>query len=263
MQTRIIGTTLPALEITLEPGEKVISEPGELSWMTENMTLHTTTATGGSTSIWGAVKRALGGGGLFMTEFSPRGSSGMVAFAAKIPGTILPIELHPGREYMVHSHGFLCGTESVELSIGFQRTLGAGIFGGEGLILQKIGGTGTAWISLGGETVTYDLGTGEVLKVHPGHVGAFEAGVQFDITMVQGIRNIFFGGDGLFLAQLTGPGKVWLQTLTMPNLAHSLLPYLVTDARTDGAATSVATVAGAGIAGALIEGLLKGGAREG
>ena len=129
MQTKIIGTTLPALEITLEPGEKIISEPGELSWMTGNMTLHTTTATGGVTGIWGAVKRAL-------------------------------------------------------------------------------------------------------------------------------------GGDGLFLAQLTGPGTVWLQTLTMPNLAHALLPYLVTDARTDGAATSVAAVAGAGIAGALIEGLLKGGSRE-
>jgi uncharacterized protein (AIM24 family) len=150
----------------------------------------------------------------------------MVAFAAKVPGSTMEVHVAPGSSYMVHRHGFLCGTEGVELSIGFQRSLGAGIFGGEGMILQKIAGSATAWVELGGEIVTYDLKAGESLKVHPGHIGMFESTVNFDITLIPGLKNALFGGDGLFIAQLTGPGKIWLQTLTMPNLAHALVPYL-------------------------------------
>lgn len=220
MQSKVIGTTLPVLEIVLEPGEKIVAETGALSWMTEPVTMHTTTATGGARGIWGAVTRAIGGGGLFMTEFSAEGDRGMVAFAAKVPGAILPVEIGGGRSYMVHRHGFLCGTEGLDVSVGFQQSLGAGIFGGNGFILQKVAGNGSAWVELGGEIITYDLPAGASLRVHPGHVGMFEDSVGFDITLVRGIRNLIFGGDGLFLARLTGPGKVWLQTLTMPNLAH-------------------------------------------
>jgi len=127
---------------------------------------------------------------------------------------------------MIHRHGFLCGTPGIELGAGFQQSLGAGVFGGAGFILQKMAGSGSAWIELGGEIVTYDLAQGETLRVHPGHVGMFEDTVDFEITRIKGIANMLFGGDGIFLAALTGPGRIWLQTLTVSNLAHAIGPFL-------------------------------------
>jgi uncharacterized protein (AIM24 family) len=177
----------------------------------------------------------------------------MVAFAAKVPGAIIALDVTPGRGYMVHRHGFLCGTQGVELSTGFQRTLGAGLFGGEGFILQKLAGSCRAWVELGGEIVTYELQPGETLQVHPGHVGMFEDTVGFDVTMIPGIRNKLFGGDGFFLGQLTGPGKVWLQTLTMPNLAHAIEPFLP---RTAGAQAEAPTT-DSGIAGAILKNMFN------
>ncbi len=170
----------------------------------------------------------------------------MVAFAAKIPGQILSVDVQPGKGFMLHKNGFVCGTKGAELSIGFQRSLGAGVFGGNGFILQKLAGTATAWIELGGEIVIYELAPGQQLLVHPGHVGMFDDSVQFEITMIRGIKNIIFGGDGVFLAQLTGPGKVWLQSLTLPNLAHAIAGYI-------GGEAAGAGVAG-GIAGAVSRG---------
>ena len=137
--------------------------------------------------------------------------------------------MQPGTSYMIHRHGFLCATQGVELSTGFQRSLGSGLFGGEGFVLQRLGGSCTAWVELGGEIVTYDLQPGESLQVHPGHIGMFEGTINFDVIFMRGIKNALFGGDGLFIARLTGPGKVWLQTLPLPNLAAALAPYLATD----------------------------------
>jgi uncharacterized protein (TIGR00266 family) len=210
----------------LDQGDQIISEPGQFSWMTPNIDLQTQAMTGGAKGIFGVIGRALSGGGLFMNVYQATQGRGMVAFAAKMPGTIVEVQLSPDRSYMVHRHGFLCGGSAIELSIGFQRSLGAGIFGGEGLILQKLGGSGPAWVELGGEVVTYDLKAGDSMRVHPGHIGMFESSVTFDITLMKGLKNALFGGDGLFIAKLTGPGKIWLQTLTMPNLAHALIPYL-------------------------------------
>jgi uncharacterized protein (AIM24 family) len=136
------------------------------------------------------------------------------------------MEVGPGNEFLIHRHGLLCATPQIQLGVGFQQSLGAGIFGGDGFLLQKVGGYGTAWLELGGEVVVRDLAAGETLRVHPGHVGAFQASVGFNITRITGIRNMFFGGDGIFLAALTGPGRVWLQTLPLANLAHALQPYL-------------------------------------
>jgi uncharacterized protein (TIGR00266 family) len=226
MQSRITGTTLPVLEIGLEPNDVIVAPPGELSWMTPNVQMRTTTNTGGSRGLWGAITRAVSGAGLFMTEFSAMGGMGAVAFAAKVPGQIHEVSVQPGRGYLVHRHGFLCATSGVEVNVALQRSLGAGIFGGEGFVLQRLGGVCTAWIELGGEIVSHELAAGESLLVHPGHVGMFEDSVSFDITTIRGISNALFGGDGLFLVQLTGPGRIWLQTLTMPNLAHALSPYL-------------------------------------
>jgi uncharacterized protein (TIGR00266 family) len=226
MQHEIIGTTMPVLSLTLESGERVVAVSGELSWMSSSIQMNTTTGAAGGGGLFGALKRVVGGGSLFMTEYRAEGSRGVVAFATKLPGHIVPVEVAAGQTYMVHRHGFLCGTTGIELGVGFQQSLGAGIFGGSGFILQKMSGAGSAWIELGGEIVTFDLAKGETLRVHPGHVGMFEANVQFEITRIKGIANMLFGGDGIFLASLTGPGRVWLQTLTVSNLAHAILPYL-------------------------------------
>lgn len=234
MQSRIVGTTMPVLEVLLQPGEAIISEAGELSWMTQTIAMQTHTQMAGGGGFFGAIKRMAGGGTLFMTEYSAQGYPGEVAFATKLPGHILPLEIGPGHEYMVHRHGFLCATPQIQLGVGFQQSLGAGIFGGSGFLLQKIWGYGTAWLELSGETVVRDLQPGETLRVHPGHVGAFQASVSFQITRVPGIKNLIFGGDGIFLAALTGPGRVWLQTLPIANLAHSLQPYMHREAERSG-----------------------------
>jgi uncharacterized protein (TIGR00266 family) len=256
MKARITGTTMPVLEIGIEGGDKIISEPGQFSWMTPNVALATNAMTAGAKGILGVLGRALSGGGLFMNEYQSTGGQAMVAFAAKVPGQIMEVEVGGGKTYMVHRHGFLCGTEGVELSIGFQRSLGAGIFGGEGMILQRIAGTATAWVELGGEIVTYDLAPGEMLKVHPGHIGMFDSTVNFDITLMSGLKNALFGGDGLFIAQLTGPGKVWLQTLTMPNLAHAMVPYLGREGSSTPTAVGAALGATEGVTGAIAGGVV-------
>jgi uncharacterized protein (AIM24 family) len=132
----------------------------------------------------------------------------------------------PGTDYRVHQHGYLCGTAGVELSIAFQQSLGAGLFGGEGFVLQRVAGQGSAWVEIDGEVVSYTLAAGETLRVHPGHVAMLDQTVTFEITRIKGIKNMVFGGDGIFLASLSGPGQVWLQSLPLPNLAHALTPYL-------------------------------------
>jgi len=251
----MLGTTLPVLELGLEPGETIVSEAGELSWMTSAITMNTSTQLAGGGGVFGAFKRVAGGGSLFMTEYSAQGGKGMVAFATKVPGQILAVDVDPDHEYLIHRGGFVCATSGVELTVGFQRRLGAGVFGGDGFVLQRLGGTAQAWIELDGEVVTYDLKPGETLRVHPGHVGMFESRVNFDITTVPGIKNVLFGGDGLFLAALTGPGKVWLQSLPLPNLAHALQHYLPSH----GDGGNVASGAAGGVVGAALKGLFGGG----
>lgn len=226
MQSRIVGTTMPVLEVTLDPNETIVSESGELSWMTSSIQMTTHTQYGGGGGFFGALKRVAGGGSLFMSGYQAVGTPGTVSFATKLPGHIMPVEVDAGHEYMIHRHGFLCATPEIQISVGFQQSLGAGIFGGDGFLLQRVSGTGTAWLELSGELVTKDLQPGETLRVHPGHVGAFQAGVSFQITTVPGIKNKIFGGDGIFLASLTGPGRVWLQTLPISRLAHVLMEYM-------------------------------------
>jgi len=253
MNHQILGTTLPVLEVQLDTGESVVAVSGELSWMSQSIDLQTTTGAGGG-GLGGLFKRVAGGGSIFMTKYTAQGAPGMVAFATKMPGHILPVEVGAGGDYMVHRHGFLCGTEGVEVGFGFQQSLGAGIFGGDGFLLQKVSGTGQAWIELDGEVIPYTLGAGETLRVHPGHVGMFDSSVRFEITRIRGIRNMLFGGDGIFLAALTGPGRIWLQSLPLSNLAHALSPYLPSGATVSEDMTS----AGAGaVVGSVLRGLMK------
>lgn len=249
MQSRILGTTMPVLEFLLDPNDSVISEAGELSWMSQAIQMTTHTQMGGGGGFFGAIKRVAGGGTLFMTEYRAIGGRGEVAFATRVPGHIVPVQVGGGQEYLVHRHGFLCATTQVELGLGFQQSLGAGVFGGDGFILQKVAGHGTAWLELSGELVVKDLAPGETLRVHPGHVGAFTTTVNFQITRVPGIKNLIFGGDGIFLAALTGPGRVWLQTLPISKLAHQIQEYLPRER---------AQQAEGGIVGGVVGSILRG-----
>jgi len=254
MQTRIQGTTMPVLDVQLDPNECVFSESGELSWMTSSIQMTTHTQMGGGGGIFGVIKRVAGGGSLFMTEYRAYGAPGEVSFAAKVPGHIVPVQVNPGAEYLVHRHGFLCATPQVTIGVGFQQSLGAGIFGGNGFILQRVGGVGTAWLELSGELIVKDLAPGELLRVHPGHVGAFQASVGFNITTVPGIKNALFGGDGIFLAALTGPGTVWLQTLPISRLAHQIAEYLPQGENRRAPSAAV----GGGLLGGIVGSLLSG-----
>ncbi|HEX4031001.1 MAG TPA: TIGR00266 family protein [Terracidiphilus sp.] len=254
MQTRIQGTTMPVLEVQLDPNESVFSESGELSWMTASIQMSTHTQAGGGGGLFGVLKRVAGGGSIFMTEYRAYQYPGLVAFATKVPGHIVPIELGQGPEYLVHRHGFLCATPQVNISVGFQQSLGAGIFGGDGFLLQKVSGYGTAWLELSGELIQRTLAPGEVLRVHPGHVGAFQSTVNFQITMVPGIKNMIFGGDGIFLAVLTGPGNIWLQTLPISRLAHQISEYLPHD----GGRQAAPAALGGGLLGGIVGSILSG-----
>lgn len=248
MQSQITGTTMPVLEFALDPNESIISEAGELSWMSSSIQLTTHTQFAGGGGLFGVLKRVAGGGSMFMTEYRAIGAPGELAFATKLPGHIVPVEVAPGHEYMIHRNGFLCATPQIQISVGFQQSLGAGIFGGNGFLLQHLGGQGTAWLELSGELIVRDLQAGQTLFVHPGHVGAFQSSVSFQISTVPGIKNMIFGGDGIFLVALTGPGRIWLQTLPIAKLAHAIEKYLPRD-------TSREAVGG-GVVGGIVGSIL-------
>jgi uncharacterized protein (TIGR00266 family) len=249
MYAEIKGSTMPVLEVALDQGDQLVSTHGELSWMTANVQMSQTTNTGGAGGFMKGLKRMVGGGGLFLTRYEAMGGSGMVAFAAKIPGHIMPVDISPGQAFMVHRHGWLCGTPGISPSIAFQQSFRGGLWGGDGFVLQKLEGQGRAWIELSGELSHYTLSPGQTMLVHPGHVGMFEAQVQFSITRIRGIANMVFGADGFHLVALTGPGQIWLQSMPLANLAHALAPYLVTDNTT--------TSTESGGLGGIIGGMLR------
>ena len=239
MQANVKGTTMPVLEMTLDPGETIVSTHGDLSWMSANVQLSQTTSTGGGGGLMAGLKRVVGGGGLFLTRYEAMGGPGMVTFASKVPGRIFPIDITPGHGFVVHRHGWLCGTPGITPSVALQQTFRGGLWGGEGFILQKLEGEGQAWIELSGEIATYELAAGQSLLVHPGHVGMFDDGVTFSVIRLPGIANRFFGADGHHLVSLTGPGTIWLQSMPLPVLAHVLSEYLGTDGAREAASGGV------------------------
>ena len=253
MEETMHGTTMPVLELSLQPGESVVSEAGEFSWMSDSVEFATNTGGGmGGKGIMGAVKRAVSGASIMMTTYTAQGGPGSIAFASKVPGHILPIDVVPGNEFMVHRHGFMAATPGIELSIGFQQSIRGGIFGGEGLILQKIGGSGRAFVELQGEVIIYDLAAGQSLRVHPGHAGLFQASVTFSVQKVPGMANRYMGQDGHHFAVVTGPGRVWLQSMPTPILAGAIAEYLPRDDDHHAAEGAAAGIGGAKIIGDLL-----------
>ena len=227
MYDKVHGTVMQVLEVGLDPGESVISEIGEFSWMSDTIEISTGTAGGmGGKGLLGAVKRVAGGSSFLFNTFAAKGGPGTVSFAAKLPGHIFPIEVQPGADYLAHRRGFLAGVPGIELSVALQQSFRGGIFGGEGFLLQRIAGTGRAWIELSGEVLPYDLQPGQTMRVHPGHVGLFEASVSFQVVRVPGLANRYLGNDGHHFVVLTGPGRIWLQSMPLPLLAGALAPYL-------------------------------------
>lgn len=247
MQAEIKGSTMPILEVSLAQGEQVISTHGELAWMTQGVQMSQRANTAGGGGLMRGLKRAMGGAGLFLTHYD---GPGMVVFAAKLPGHIVPVDIAPGQEYLVRRHGWLCGTPGIVPGVGLQQSFRGGLWGGDGFVLEKLEGQGRAWVELSGELTVYDLPPGQTLLVHPGHVGMFQGSVQYAITRIQGVSNLLFGQDGYHLVALTGPGRVWLQSMPLPVLAHSLAPYLAQS--TDGRA------AAGGIVGGMLGDMLKG-----
>ena len=219
---RIDGTTLQVVTIELQPGEVVYSESGGMSWMSGNIEMNTSTGGG----LGKMFKRALSGESLFITDFFVNAGRGTVAFASEFPGKILPFDLRAGESLIVQKDAFMCAEKTVEMDLHFRKRLGTGLFGGEGFIMQRITGPGLAFLEVDGEVVEYQLQAGQHLKVDTGHLAAMEASVDFDVTMVKGFKNILLGGEGLFLASVRGPGKVWLQTMPMSKLARKVAQFM-------------------------------------
>lgn len=223
MEYKIIGSTLQVAILELDPGETIVSESGGMSWMSSNIEMKTSGRGGG---LGGVLKRAVSGESLFLVEYTSIRDKGFVAFASDFPGKIIPLNLAQGQQMICQKTAFLCSEKTVSLDIHFRKRLGAGLFGGEGFILQSLTGPGVAFVCLDGEIVEYTLAPNQVLKVDTGHVAMYEPSVSFDIEMVKGLTNIVFGGEGMFLATLKGPGRIWLQTMPSSNLAKAILPYI-------------------------------------
>ena len=231
---KIHGEELQFVEIELDPNETAIAESGAMMMMEDGIQMETIFGDGStqqSTGFFGklvsAGKRILTGESLFMTAFSNIGTGKKkVSFAAPYTGKIITMDLQSlGGTIIAQKDAFLCAAKGVSVGIHFQRRLGTGIFGGEGFIMQKIEGDGFAFLHAGGYVIEKELKQGEVLKVDTGCVVAYMPGVDFDIEFVRGIKNIVFGGEGLFFARLTGPGKVWIQSLPISRLASRIVAY--------------------------------------
>ena len=223
MRYRIEGTTLPVVICELNAGEQMITERGSMSWMSPNMKMETT-SNGGIGKVFG---RMFSGEAMFQNRYTAMGGPGMIAFASSFPGTILAVEITPDRPLIVQKSAFLASTTGVELSVFFQKKLSAGFFGGEGFIMQKLTGHGVAFLEIDGYTVEYDLAPGERLIVDTGYLATMDASCSMDIQSVPGVKNMLFGGEGIFNTVIIGPGKIRLQTMPINSVASSIAPFVV------------------------------------
>ena len=222
MRYEIKGETLPVVVCYLEGGEQMITERGSMSWMSPNMKMETTTGGG----IGKAIGRMFAGEALFQNRYTAQGGNGLIAFASSFPGQIKAYEIGPGREINVQKSGFLAAESGVELSVFFQKKLGSGFFGGEGFIMQRLSGQGTAFLEFDGHVVDYELQPGQQIVVDTGYLAAMEGTCSIEVRTVPGLKNMVFGGEGLFNTVVTGPGRVWLQTMPISNVAQLILSFM-------------------------------------
>lgn len=225
MRYEIKGEPLPVVICNLENGERMITERGSMSWMSPNMKMETT-SNGGIAKAFG---RMFSGDSFFQNIYTALGGSGMIAFASSFPGSIRAFEIAPGKEMIVQKSAFLASEGTVDLSIHFQKRFGAGLFGGEGFIMQKLSGYGIAFIEIDGYAIEYDLKPGQSLVVDTGYIAAMEPTVQMEIQTVPGVKNMLFGGEGIFNTVVTGPGRVILQTAPINSVAQTLRPFMQID----------------------------------
>lgn len=251
LKYHIHGSVQQTAIIDLIPGQTIFSDAGGMSWMSATIQMDTTTGGG----LGGMVKRAFSGATLFVIDFTAAGGPGQVAFSSDFPGKIVAFDLDRGESMVMHKHAFVCAEKSVTLDIAFTQKLGAGLVGGEGFILQRVTGPGMVFTELDGDAVEYRLQAGETMRIEPGHVAMFEPTVTFNITRIKGIKNMLFGGEGIFLGTLTGPGRIWLHSMTVHKMAHRIGESLP-------AGSSEGKAVAGGIVGAVLSGLLGGGRRD-
>lgn len=222
MRYEIKGDTLPVVVCYLENGEQMITERGSMSWMSPNMKMETTTNGG----IGKAFGRMFSGEAMFQNRYTAQGGNGMIAFASSFPGQIVAREIGPGRELIVQKSGFLASEAGVDLSVFFQKKLGAGLFGGEGFIMQRLSGQGIAFLEFDGHIVEYELRPGQQIVIDTGYLAAMDTTCSMEIQTVPGLKNMVFGGEGVFNTIVSGPGHVWLQTMPISNVAGEIARFI-------------------------------------
>ena len=222
MKYEIKGGAFPIVVCQLTKGEKMITEKGSMVWMSPNMSMETT---GGG--LGKMFSKAFSGESMFQNIYTANGD-GMITFGSSFPGNIVAIDIKPGRNFIVQKSAFLAAEAGVELSIHFNKKMGAGFFGGEGFIMQKLSGQGTAFVEIDGDLVEYELSAGQKIIVDTGNVAGFDSTVSIDIQTVKGVKNMVFGGEGIFNTVLTGPGRIWLQTMPIANVANAIRPFIPT-----------------------------------
>ena len=222
MKYQIIGEPLPAVICDVESGETLITESGAMSWMSPNMKMETTSG-GGLGKMFG---RMLSGDTLFLNRYTAVGGAGQIAFASSFPGSIRAVQISPGHEVIAQKSAFLAGEAGVDLSVFFQKKFGSGFFGGEGFIMQKLSGNGTAFVEIDGFACEYTLAAGQSMIVDTGYLAMMDATCSIEIVSVPGVKNMLFGGEGIFNTVVKGPGKITLQTMPTSAVAGSIIPYI-------------------------------------
>ena len=222
MRYKIEGTPMPVAICQLDAGESMITEKGSMSWMTPNMKMETTSNGG----IGKALGRMFAGESAFQNRYTAERGEGIIACASSFPGTILPIEITPGKSIIAQKSSFLAGTEGVDLSIFFEKKMGSGFFGGEGFIMQKISGSGLVFLEIDGSVMEYDLEAGQQMVVDTGYLAMMDDTCTMDVASVKGAKNMIFGGEGLFNTVVTGPGKIVLQTMPINSVAGAIIPFI-------------------------------------
>lgn len=222
MEYEIIGGAFPLVKCKLKKGERMKDDSGAMAYMTPGIKMDTNTGGG----LLKGLGRALAGDTLFMNFFTAQRDGEEVGFASYFPGKIIPIRLDGSQSIIGQKSSFLATEDSVEIDMYFKKKLGAGLFGGEGFILQKFSGKGMVFLEIDGDVIEKTLAPGETLLVDNGHVAALDETVDFDIQRVKGVKNMMFGGEGLFFAKMTGPGRVWIQTMPVSKLAEAIIPYI-------------------------------------